>query len=182
MTGMETVRYIPAINGTAELHELGKKIHTDDSLLLGEYGNLNPLSLFSFIRDISMGKKYLELILKNRNRELFDSFLCTAAAVGFDGAVIASGLFDRKSGMGKPVFDLDQAQALRRALSLRNEGRLAKGFILGIMSAAGNGAVRERAAFFLKEGADFIAIAEAAAGEEAAMKEFKDRICIIREL
>ncbi len=179
---MDTVRYLPTINSAADIDALPNRLKTEEPLLVGEYGSLNPLAFATAIRNVNSGKKFYELILRNKNRELVESCICTAAAVGFDGVVIASGAFNKSDTMGKPVYDLDQAQALLLAISLRRTGKIPSGFALGVRSAGGNGAVRERNSFYLREGADFILITGSANTGAAAPTDSADKIGTISEL
>lgn len=173
---MQTVRYLPALDHIDEISAIANKVKPDEPILVGEYGSLNPLAFAANIRSINGGRKYLELILKNKNRELVETTLVTAAAVGLDGVVIASGTFNKSASMGKPVYDLDQAQALLLAISMRRAGRLPVAFQIGVRSAAGNGAVRERNVFYLREGADFILIPASADPGASAPAESIDKI------
>ncbi len=174
---MEIIKYIPAIDHISTIDELKKAIQPDDSVLLGEYGLLNPIALFSKMKEIRCKKLYLELLSKNKNRELIASYLLTGATVGFDGVVIASGNFNKSEDMGKPVYDLDPSQILRLALSMRSGGSINKNFAVGVRAATGSVPAEERSLFFLNEGADFIAVKDNTINDD-----LKKRAVIIQEL
>jgi hypothetical protein len=174
---MEIIKYIPAIDSIRTIDELKTVIQPNDSVLLGEYGLLSPVPLFSRIREITCKKLYFELLSKNKNRDLIESFLLTGAAVGFNGVVIASGIFKESENMGKPVYDLDPSQILRLALSMRSDGRINKNFDVGVRAATGDGPARERTLFFLNEGADFIAVKDSNIDDD-----LKKRAFIIQQL
>lgn len=169
------MKYIPCLNTIFEVDRLKKEIGENEAILLGEYGSISPLAAFHHIKGHFAGKIFLELIAKNKNRDLIKSYIITASSAGFDGIIIASGKFDRKESMAKPVYDLDPSQILLMAHSLRKSNLLPGDFEIGVRSAAGNGAVRERARFFLEHGADFIALAGV-----NPIEEFRDRTVYIQ--
>jgi hypothetical protein len=174
---MKIVKYIPAIEHLHLIDGLKDIIQPDDMVLFGEYGVFNPLSLVSAIHELNCQKRYLELIARNKNRELIRSSLHTGAAVGFDGVIIASGSFNKQSGMGKPVYDLDPTQILKLALALRREGGIDQSFSIGIRVAIGDGAPAARARFLLKEGADLIAVTE-----DPVIDDLRERAVLIEEV
>lgn len=169
---METMRYIPAIDSTDTIDDLKTVIQPNDSVLLGEDGLLNPVPLFSRMREIPCKKLYFELLSRNKNRDLIESFLLTGAAVGFDGVVIASGAFKKSENMGKPVYDLDPSQILKLALTMRSAGRIPENFDVGIRAATGGGPARERSLFFINEGADFIVVKESTIDDDLKKRAF----------
>jgi 5,10-methylenetetrahydrofolate reductase len=137
---------------------------------------ISPLSVIGKLRPEYGGKIFIELTAKNKNRDLIASHLVSAAASGFDGAVLASGVFDKKPGMARPVYDLDPSQMLKAALGLRAGGKLPAGFIIAVRSAVSEGAAMERARWLLRQGADFLAVTGAPPGE------FAGRALIIEEI
>ena len=157
---MNTVKYLPALNDIARAKELIKRSVPPESILLvGEYGRLNPLSLAGDLKKIHSGRIFLELISKNKNRDLLLSYLVSAPAAGFDGVIIAAGKLIRETYMARPVYDLDPAQTLRVAADLKRKGDLPAAFQIAIRSASGDGesAVYERARWYLDHGAEFLA-------------------------
>lgn len=150
--------YMPRIESLSKIEDLGCRGEEGVALLVGEYGPLAPLALFRELKGAGCGEIYIEIILRNKSRELVASSLITASAVGFSGACIATGLFDRREHMPKPVYDLDIAQTLRLVMELRADGSLRRDFLVGARGAAGCDAARDRARSFLDAGADFIAL------------------------
>lgn len=169
---MEIIKYIPAIDSVDTIDELKTVIQPKDLVLLGEDGLLNPLPLFSRMREITCKRLYFELLSKNKNRDLIESFLLTGAAVGFDGVVIASGSFKKSENMGKPVYDLDPSQILKLALSMRSAGRIPENFDVGVRTATGDGPARERSLFLIKEGADFIVVKDSNINDDLKKRAF----------
>lgn len=172
---MRTLYYIPELNTMADISSLLSDIGPDKEILFGEYGPLLPWAVPS---DGPGSKEniFIEIILKNKNRDLVASSLVTAAGLGFRGAVIASGVFGEKVGMGKPVYDLDPSQALMLAEGLKKQGSLPENFIIGLRAPAGSAAAETRARFFIDHGADFIAVTEG-----APIPEHQDKTVIIKE-
>lgn len=172
---MQTLHYIPELNTTADIISLLSDIGPDKDVLFGEYGRLLPWVVQS-TDAMKGGNRFVEIILKNKNRDLVTSSLISAAASGFQGALIASGIFGKKTGMGKPVYDLDPSQTLMLAIALRKEGSLPANFRIGLRAPTGSGAARERLRFFMENGADFIAVTES-----MPFPEFEDKTVIIKE-
>jgi hypothetical protein len=172
---MQTLYYIPELNTAADTIALLSDIGPDKDVLFGEYGRLLPWVLQS-TDAMKGGNRFVEIILKNKNRELITSSLISAAASGFQGAVIASGIFGEKIGMGKPVYDLDPSQTLMLAMALRKEGSLPGNFRIGLRAPMGSGAAQERVRFFMENGADFVAVTE-----NMPSPEFEDKTVIIKE-
>lgn len=150
--------YLASIESIDTAVAAGAKIPAESGLLLGEYGTINPLVIFGHLRTSFIGPLLLEILAKNKNRDLIRSNLISSAAGGLDGVILASGLFGASGGMAKPVYDLDPAQMLRLALKLRSEGTLPASFTIAVRSAAGDGASERRARWYLDEGADYIAL------------------------
>ncbi len=174
---MAIFKYLPALNDAGTMTAQIKKVFSGEAvLLLGEYGVLSPLAAITKAREAFSGRIYLELIAKNKNRDLIESFLISAASSGFDGVVIASGRFDKKTGMGRPVYDLDPAQILKAAVQLKGEGRLPAGFAITVRSAAAGEAALERARYFLRSGADCLAVSA------PPPEELKGRAIFIEEI
>lgn len=169
---MEIIKYIPAIDSVDTIDDLKTVIQPKDLVLLGEDGLLNPLPLFSRMREITCKRLYFELLSKNKNRDLIESFLLTGAAVGFDGVVIASGSFKKSENMGKPVYDLDPSQILKLALSMRSAGRIPENFDVGVRAATGDGPARERSLFLINEGADFIVVKDSNINDDLKKRAF----------
>lgn len=176
---MKTVKYLAALNDIARTKEIIKKSVPPESILLvGEYGRLNPLSLAGDLKKIHSGSLFLELISKNKNRDLLLSYLISAPAAGFDGVVIAAGRMRREARMARPVYDLDSAQTLRVAADLKRKGDLPAGFQIAIRSASGDGesAVFERARWYLDHGAEFLA------SGGPPMEGLRERTLVIEEI
>ncbi len=152
--------YLPRIDSIEELRSLEKTLSGDEHLLAGEYGTLSPLHFHHELPNTLRGNTLIELLLKNRNRELVESGFITASLLGFAGAAIATGLFDKRPGMPMPVYDLDTSQALRLALDLKQHGKLRADFSIGVRAASGSEASRARARYFIENGADFIVITD----------------------
>jgi hypothetical protein len=154
--------YLASIESAEAALAAGARVPAGTGLLLGEYGAIDPLAVFGSIRKSFDGPILLEILAKNKNRDLIRTSLISSAACGFDGALLASGLFGAGAGMAKPVYDLDPAQMLRLALDLKKDGMLPSSFTIAVRSAAGEGPAERRARFYLDEGADYIALEGAA--------------------
>ena len=152
------VLYAPRLETVDAIRTLERECADNDHILAGEYGRLSPLAFFHELKDLGCVNILVEIILKNKNRDLAESYLVTASVLGFRGAVLATGRFDGKPGMPMPVYDLDTAQALRLALDLRKGGRLRADFSIGVRAASGSGAAETRARSFIMGGADFIVL------------------------
>jgi hypothetical protein len=148
--------YLPRLESIAAMRAAAKECAGYESLLAGEYGILSPLSFYHELRELGCGNVLVEILLRNKNRELVESHLVTASVLGFNGAVIATGAFEKRAGMPMPVYDLDTAQALRLAVDLRSRDRLRADFTIGVRAASGNEAAQQRARYFVLGGADFI--------------------------
>ncbi|HON77999.1 MAG TPA: hypothetical protein PK544_05880 [Spirochaetota bacterium] len=172
---MQTLYYIPALNTTEHIASMLSDIGPEKEILFGEYGAMLPLAAPA-AGAMNGGKRFIEIILSNKNRDLAAASLVSAAQLGFDGVVIASGVFGKKEGMGKPVYDLDPSQALMLATTLRKQKTLPETFTIGIRTPTGSGAAHERARFFIENGADFLAVPEG-----ASIPEFEDKTVIIKE-
>lgn len=174
---MKTVHYLSALNDIAQAKEIiGKSVSPESILLVGEYGRLNPLSFAGEIKKAHGGRLFLELITKNKNRDLVRSYLVSAPAAGFDGVVIAAGRLSREAYMARPVYDLDPAQTLKMAVELRQKGELPTAFQIALRSASGESAMLERARYYLEQGADFLATSG------SHMEELKERTLMIEEI
>ncbi|HSV96866.1 MAG TPA: hypothetical protein VLM75_08025 [Spirochaetota bacterium] len=150
--------YIASIESIESAAASCAKVPAGSGILLGEYGRISPLAIAGHIGKAFTGPMFIEIVSKNKNRDLVHSGLVSSSICGFDGAVLASGLFDAGAGMAKPVYDLDPAQMLKLALKLKSEGTIPSSFIIIVRSAAGDGAAERRARHYLDEGADFIAL------------------------
>lgn len=169
--------YIARIDSVDELRSLESQVSGNEGLLTGEYGTVSPLYFHHEMPAPLREKTQVELILKNRNRDLAETFLITASLLGFAGAVIATGTFDLKPGMAKPVYDLDASQALRLALDLKRGRKLREDFLLGVRAASGSEASRERARYFIDNGADLIVITDG-----GSVPGLEERTIPLREL
>ena len=169
--------YIPSLESIDRVRAAcGAQGRAGEPLLLGEYGPYSPLAVAGRIREFHGGPLFLELIAKNKNRDLVRSSLVSAPLSGFDGVVLASGRFLKGPGMAKPVYDLDPSQMLILAARMRNEGTLPETFTIAVRAPSGDGAASARARFFLENGADYLAFSAPPADE------FKDRGLTIEEL
>lgn len=151
--------YLPSVGDPNLFREKLKK--TDEKktgLLLSDEGGYSPLAVIHEIKSWWKGPLYMELTSSGKNRDLIRSYMISAARAGCSGVVMAAGKMKIAAGMGKPVFDLDPAQMLRMAVSLRNEGILPAGFSLIVRSPEGSAAALERARYFIKNGADRLAM------------------------
>ena len=169
--------YLPRIDTVDELRSLDKHLSPGEHLLAGAYGTLSPLNFHHELPDSVQDVIIIELLLKNLNRELVESHLITASMLGFAGTVIATGTFDRRPGMPMPVYDLDAAQALRLARDLKRNGKLREDFSIGVRAAGGSAASRERAGYFIKNGADFIVITD-----DSIVPGLEERTISLREM
>jgi len=152
------VLYAPRLDTVDAMRALKKECADNDHILVGEYGRLSPLAFFHELKELGCAHILVEILLKNKNRDLAESYLLTASVLGYRGAVLAMGRFDERPGMPMPVYDLDTVQALRLALDLRNAGKLRTDFIIGVRAASGGGAAETRARAFILDGADFIVL------------------------
>ncbi len=150
--------YIASIESIEFVAASCAKVPAGTGILLGEYGRINPLAIAGDIRKSFTGPMFIEIISKNKNRDLVHSTLVSSSACGFDGAVLASGLYNAGAGIAKPVYDLDPAQMLKLALELKGNGKIPASFIIATRSATGEGPVSRRARFYLDAGADYIAL------------------------
>ncbi len=174
---MKTVKYLSALNDIARAKEIVEKNVLPESILLvGEYGRLNPLSFAGDLKKAHGGQLFLELITKNKNRDLLQSYLVSAPSAGFDGVVIAAGKLSREACMARPVYDLDPAQTLKMAVELKQKGDLPAAFQIAMRSASGESAVLKRARYYLDHGADFLA------SGGSPMEGLKERTLIIEEI
>jgi hypothetical protein len=169
--------YLPRLDSIGELRSLEKLLSGDEHLLAGGYGTLSPLHFHHELPNTMRGRILIELLLKNHNRELAESGLITASMLGFAGAVIATGLFDKHPGMPMPVYDLDTSQALRLALDLKQNGKLRANFSIGVRAASVSEASRARARYFIDNGADFIVITDG-----GSVPGLEERTIPVREL
>lgn len=149
--------YYPRIENANAAEEFAKK-HRGRYILFGEYG-LSPFLLK--IEERISPRPLVEVLLSNKNRQLFADFLRSAHAAGFSGAVIASGPFEKNADMPMPVFDLDAAQALHIAIEMKKAGVFSNDFLVGVRAAAGSEPATLRARNFLDSGADFIVLSNA---------------------
>ncbi len=149
-----TLAYYPRIENINAAEDWTKE-RRGNYMLFGEYG-LSPL-VMKIDRTLSPSP-LMEIVLSNKNRELFIAFLRSAHAAGFSGAVIASGRFEKKDDMPMPVFDLDTTQALTIAVDLKKNGSLPDDFVIGVRAASGSEPAELRARHFLDLGADFIVL------------------------
>jgi hypothetical protein len=148
--------YLPRLENVDDIRAAGKQCAENESLLAGEYGSLSPLSIYNELSKLGCGNMLLEIMLRNKSRDLVESYLVSASTLGFSGAVIATGAFEKRANMPMPVYDLDAAQALRLAVDLRRRGRLRENFRIGVRAASGGEAAQARARHFIISGADFI--------------------------
>lgn len=140
--------------GAAALGRIPEKT----ALLLGEYGPIDPLAAVNRVRESFDGAVLLEIIARNKNRNSIKSAILTAASCGFDGVLLASGVFSAGGGTAKPVYDLDPPQMLKLALGLRTRGIVPESFVIAVRSASGSGPAELRARWYIEEGADYIAL------------------------
>ncbi len=152
------VLYAPRLETLETLSALKNLCEAHGNILAGEYGDLSPLAFYHELKNLGCETLLVEILLKNKNRGLVESYLVTASSLGFSGAVLAMGSFDKSPGMPMPVYDLDTAQALRLALDMRKAGRLREDFRIGVRAASGSGAAETRARYYITEGADFIVL------------------------
>ncbi len=148
-----TLAYYPRIENINAADEWAKE-RRGDYMLFGEYG-ISPL-VMKIAGSISPSPM-MEIVLSNKNRELFTASLRSAHAAGFSGAVITSGRFEKKDDMPMPVFDLDTTQALTIAVEAKKNGSLPD-FLIGVRAASGSEPSELRARHFLDLGADFIVL------------------------
>jgi hypothetical protein len=161
---MKRAHYLSSIDTIPQALDQAKNAPAADILVLGEYGAITPLALAAHLRAAVKTPLYIEIIARNKNRDLIRSYLLSAAAAGFDGILLATGRFNRAPGMAKPVYDMDPSQMLVMALSMRNEGLLPKGFVIAVRAPSGSEAALARARWLLDNGADLIAVEEPAQG------------------
>jgi hypothetical protein len=155
---MASIKYLPALGDLAQAGAVIRDaVSPDDVLMVGEYGTLAPIALHADLKQLHPGKIFLELITQNKNRDLVRSFMATAAASGFDGVVIATGVLKKEEYMARPVYDIDPTQVLKMAIEMRKAGLLPPAFAIGIRTASGCCAVIERARYLVDSGADFLA-------------------------
>jgi len=173
---MKYIKYLPSVDDISEIEYFIKGLSPDDLILIGEYGQLNPFSIYYEIKSCFNGEIFIEINARDKNKDLIVSYICTAFSLGFKGLVISSGKFEKKEGMAKPVYDLDPSQILMVAVSLK-EKKFGDDFIIGIRSASGTGAVYERAKFFIENGADFLVF-----DNNNVIEDFKNRTVIIQEI
>jgi len=174
---MASIKYLPALTDLARAGEVIRRaVSPGDTLMLGEYGPLAPIAFFNGLSKLHAGKIFLELITKNKNRDLVRSFMTTAAASGFQGVVIATGVLKKEDYMARPVYDIDPTQVLKMAIDMRASGLLPKTFTIGIRTASGCCAVIERARYLVDNGADFLA----SRGEK--IEEFRNLTVAIEEI
>ncbi|MCP4131181.1 MAG: hypothetical protein GY754_09395 [bacterium] len=164
------IKYLASVNDFQDVEQVKTKVSAGEALLIGEYGDLNPLSVYHKAKETVSSKLFMEIQAKNKNRDLIASSMISACKLGFDGIVLTSGLFDKKPGMAKPVYDLDPSQMLKLAAVLREEKKIADNFLIGVRSPAGGAAAKERARSFLENKADFIVLAEPDVFEDLAEK------------
>jgi len=146
--------YYPRIENVNAAEEFAKE-YRGRYVLFGEYG----LSPFLMKIDESLSPRPLvEVLLSNKNRQLFADFIRSAHAAGFSGAVIASGPFEKKAHMPMPVFDIDTAQALHIAMEMKKAEVFPNDFLIGVRAAAESEPATLRARSFLDSGADFIVL------------------------
>ncbi|MCX7678700.1 MAG: hypothetical protein N2316_05725 [Spirochaetes bacterium] len=154
--------YCSKITNPAAVRERLKNC-SESYVLCGEYG----LSPFLLTRDEISAKRLLyEVVLSNKNRNLFCDTILSAHAARFCGIVISSGSFEKTLSMPMPVFDLDVTQALSLATSLRKNGKIAPDFLLGVRAPSGSEAAEYRARYLIELGADFIVPSVSIAGLE----------------
>lgn len=153
---MNSVSYIPSLMSLNDLDSLSPNLKGDENILFGEYGSFNPLAVYDRVKNLTKGKLLLEIISRNKNRNLIQSSLITASILGFHGVVLASGIFQRETPMAKPVYDLDPTQMLLMALNLRQSGSLRQDFIIALRSSSGMGPAETRARYLLEKGADYL--------------------------
>jgi len=158
----ERLAYMASIESMEQVAALGANVPDKTALLLGEYGAICPIAVLDGIRQTLKGPVLLELLSKNKNRDLIRSSIITSAACGFQGVLLASGIFSSGDGKAKPVYDLDQAQMLRLALGLRETEAIPNSFIIAVRSASGNAPAELRARWYIEEGADYIALEKGA--------------------
>ncbi|HPA71014.1 MAG: hypothetical protein KBA61_13540 [Spirochaetes bacterium] len=148
--------YLPRIESVDDIRAAGKSCAENESLLAGEYGSLSPLSFHHELSKLGCGNVLIEIMLRNKSRDLAESYLVSASTLGFAGAVIATGAFEKRANMPMPVYDLDATQALMLAVGLKKRGTLRANFKIGVRAASGSEAAQARARHFVIAGADFI--------------------------
>lgn len=154
----DRLAYVASIESIDAIAAALARIPNEKTLILGEYGPISPLAVLDRVRKSFDGAVLLEIIAKNKNRDLIKSAILTSAACGFDGVLLASGVFTAGGGTAKPVYDLDPAQMLKLALDLRKHGAVPESFVIAVRSASGNGPAELRARWYIGEGADYIAL------------------------
>ncbi len=158
----EKLAYVASIESMEQASALGASVPDKTALLLGEYGAISPMAVLDRVRQSLKEPVLLELLAKNRNRDLIRSSIITSAACGFQGVLLASGVFSSGDGKAKPVYDLDQAQMLRLALGLRETGAIPNSFVIAVRCASGNAPAELRARWYIEEGADYVALEKGA--------------------
>lgn len=148
--------YLPRIESVDDIRSIDNHCAENENLLAGEYGSLSPLSFYHELKKLGCGNHLVEIMLRNKSRDLVESYLVSASTLGFGGAVIATGTFEKRTNMPMPVYDLDTAQALRLAMEIKRNGKLRADFQIGVRATGGSEAAQARARYFVLAGADFI--------------------------
>ena len=166
------LKYKPSLNSIEDVDHIKKSIKSEDMVLVGDYGAVNPLALVDKLKELDCSGLFLEVTSADKNRDAIESAILSAAVTGFKGVVIASGLFNKKNGMGKPVYDLDTPQMLKLAASMKEEKKIDGEFQIGVRSPSGSKAADARSRYFMENGADFLLFTGDDISGEAADKSF----------
>lgn len=157
-----TFIYFPKITNTAMVEEWARR-DEEKYIICGEYG-ISPLLIR--IDQNSPSKLLYEILLSNKNRQLFYNLIISAYKARFAGIVIASGIFEKNAPMPMPTYDLDATQALKLALEVRKTGTVSPNFLIGVRAPSGSKPAELRAQQFIQLGADFIIPSQVIVGLE----------------